>query len=77
MNATSDIRKYLIISNSSVDSHGNSPKSFIYDFIAKMIVEEYYYCSENENIGNLASFTANIEPIQFLEAEDGFKKLVV
>lgn len=77
MNATSDIRKYLIISNSWVDSHGNSPKSFIYDFIAKMIVEEYYYCSENENIGNLASFTANIEPIQFLETEDGFKKLVV
>ena len=77
MNATSDIRKYLIISNSWVDSHGNSPKTFVYDFIAKMIVEEYYYCSENETIGNIASFTANIEPIQFLDDEEGYKKLVV
>jgi hypothetical protein len=77
MNATSDIRKYLIISNNWVDSHGNSPKTFVYDFIAKMIVEEYYYCSENETIGNIASFTANIEPIQFLDAEEGYKKLVV
>ena len=77
MNATSDIRKYLIISNSWIDSHGNSPKTFVYDFIAKMIVEEYYYCSENETIGNIASFTANIEPIQFLDGEEGYKKLVV
>lgn len=77
MNATSDIRKYLIISNNWVDSHGNSPKAFVYDFIAKMVIEQYYYCTENENIGNIASFTANIEPIQFLDTEDEFKKLVV
>lgn len=77
MNATTDIRKYLIISNSWVDSHGNSPKPFVYDFIAKMIVEEYYYCTTNENIGNISSFTANIEPIQFLTTDDDYKKMVI
>ena len=77
VNATSDIRKYLIISNNWVDAHGNSAKPFVYDFIAKMVVEEYYYCTENENIGNIAAFTTNIQPIEFLDTEEGFKKLVV
>lgn len=77
VNATSDIRKYLIISNNWVDAHGNSAKPFVYDFIVKMVVEEYYYCTENENIGNIAAFTTNIQPIEFLDTEEGFKKLVV
>ena len=76
VNATSDIQRYLIISNTHKDLKGNEPKSFVYTYVAKMIVEEYYYTSASESINNINTFTNNMVPIQFLPTDDGYKKFV-
>ena len=76
VNATSDIQRYLIISNTHKDLKGNEPKSFVYTYVAKMIVEEYYYTSASESISNINTFTNNMVPIQFLTTDDGYKKFV-